>query len=64
MFEIIDWRFDWEHSKIILCCMWTESRKHFYIHHTIETVEEADEIISHWEIQTTFFFDPEFQSPN
>jgi hypothetical protein len=64
MIEIIDWRFDWENSKIILCCMWTESRKHFYIHQTIYSEEEADEVVSEWEIKTTIFFDPEYQHPN
>lgn len=63
-FEIVDWKFIWERNEIILCCMFTDTRKHFYITHKIETVEEADEIISHWEISTTMFFDPEHQHPN
>lgn len=63
-FQIIDWRFDWENNKIIFCCMFIDSRKHFYIHHTIESAEEADELVSQWEINTTLFFDPEFQHPN
>ena len=63
-FEIIDFRYDWENCKIIFCCVFIESRKHFYIHHTIESVEEADELVTHWEIQTTMFFDPEMQHPN
>lgn len=63
-FQIIDFRFDWENSKIIFCCMFIESRKHFYIHHTITSEQEADELITQWEINTTMFFDPEYQHPN
>ena len=44
--------------------MFIESRKHFYIHHTITSEQEADELITQWEINTTMFFDPEYQHPN
>ena len=63
-FEIVDFKFNWENSEIIFCCIFIDSRKHFYIHHKIESEDEADELVSHWEISTTMFFDPEHQHPN
>ena len=57
-FQIVDWRYDWENSKIVICLKNLETCKHFYVH------QEADEVISAWEIATTMFFDVEFQSPN
>lgn len=63
-FQIVDWRYDWENSKIIICLKNLETCKHFHVHQQIESETEADEIISAWEIATTMFFDVEFQSPN
>jgi len=62
--QLIDFRFDWEHSKIILCFKNLATCKHFYVHETIESEQEADEIVSAWEIATTMFMDVEYQHPN
>lgn len=63
-FQIVDWRFNWEESKIIICLKNLETNKHFYVHQYIETEQEADEIISAWELATTLFFDVPYQHPN
>lgn len=64
MLIIIDFRFDWENLKIIICMEHRETGKHFYIHESMTSEAEADEIISWWEIHTTLFTDVEFQHPN
>jgi hypothetical protein len=64
MLMFIDFRFDWENSKIIICMKNCETNKHFYIHERIESEEEAGNIISFWEMHCSTFFDVEFQHPN
>lgn len=64
MLMFIDFRFDWEKSEIVICMKNCETNKHFYIHQHIESEQEADEIVSWWEIHTTMFYDVEFQHPN
>jgi hypothetical protein len=64
MLQFVDFRYDWEHSKIIICMVNCDTGKHFYIHHTIESELEADEIVSFWEMHTTMFYDVEHQHPN
>jgi len=56
MLQIVDFRFDWEKRKIIICMLHCDTGKHFYIHQAIESEQEADEIISFWEMQTSMFF--------
>ena len=63
-FQIVDFRFDWENCKIIICMVNCDTGKHFYIHQHIENEQEADEIVSFWEIHTTMFYDVEYQHPN
>lgn len=64
MLQFIDFRFDWENSKIILCMKYCVTGQHFYIHQHIESEQEADEIVSFWEMHTTMFYDVEYQHPN
>jgi hypothetical protein len=64
MLQFVDFRYDWEHSKIIICMVNCDTGKHFYIHQTIESEQEADEIVSFWEMHTTMFYDVEYQHPN
>jgi hypothetical protein len=64
MMLIVDFRFDWESRKIIICMKHCESGKHFYIHQHIDSEQDADEILSWWEMHTTMFYDVEYQHPN
>jgi hypothetical protein len=64
MMQIVDFRYDWDKSEIVICMVHCDSGKHFYIREKIESELEGDEVISFWEIHTTMFIDVEFQHPN
>ena len=64
MLEYIDFRYDWDKSEIIVCMRNCDTGKHFYIREKIESVQEALEIVSFWEMYAIMFIDPTFQHPN
>lgn len=64
MMIFIDFRYDWESSQVIICLKWTDTNHHFYVREFVESEEEADEIVSRWEMQCSMFYDVEYQHPN